>query len=273
LYYLQFLRRRAPAFFSINSANERDFVNDRKDRRRFLQYSLAALAMPELVSAASRTGARDATSGAPPHLVLLGDSIFDNGAYTGGKPDVIAQLRKILPAQWKATLLARDGATTDGIPAQLDRLPADGTHLVLSVGGNNALMQQHLLQARVTTVSEGMIVLAEAVRKFEAAYRQVIKACLARKLPLTVCTVYNGNFPEAAYRIVTTSAIALFNDAILRTAIEHKLEIIELRLVCTRPEDYANPIEPSSTGAAKIARAILATMDPRAAETGAKVFY
>lgn len=251
-------------------------MNDEKNRRRILQVFLAALAVPKLVSAASRAGIKDADSAnlansAAPHIVLLGDSIFDNGAYTGGKPDVIAQLRKILPAHWKATLLARDGATTEGIPDQLVRLPADATHLVLSVGGNNALMQQHLLQARTATVAEGLTVLAEAVRKFEAAYRKVIAACLARRLPLTVCTVYNGNFPDAGYRIVTTSAIALFNDAILRSAVEHKLKAIELRLVCSRPEDYANPIEPSSVGGAKIARAILATMDTGASGNGSAI--
>lgn len=32
--------------------------------------------------------------------------------------------------------------------------------------------------------------------------------------------------------------------------------MIELRALCTRPEDYANPIEPSSIGGEKIARAI-----------------
>jgi hypothetical protein len=32
--------------------------------------------------------------------------------------------------------------------------------------------------------------------------------------------------------------------------------VIELRAVCSRPEDYANPIEPSSAGGEKIARAI-----------------
>lgn len=248
-------------------------MNDGKTRRRFLQYSVAALAAAETVNAASpAAGTASIASGSPLHLVLLGDSIFDNGAYTGGKPDVIAQLRKLLPPEWKATLLAQDGATTEGVPAQLARLPAGATHLVLSVGGNNALMQEHLLQARTATVAEGLTMLAGAVRKFESAYRQVIAACLARKLPLTVCTVYNGNFPEAGYRTVTTAAIALFNDAILRTAAEHNLKVIELRLVCTRPEDYANPIEPSSAGAAKIARVILATMSPRAAQDGAQIF-
>lgn len=259
-------------YLCSGSSSERDLVNDGKGRRRFLQYSIAALAVPEPVSAASRDAGAASIAGGSPHLVLLGDSIFDNGAYTGGKPDVIAQLRKILPQQWKATLLARDGATTEGIPDQLARLPADATHLILSVGGNNALMQQHLLQARAATVAEGLAVLAGAVSKFEAAYRQVIAACLARRLPLIVCTVYNGNFPEADYRTVTAAAIALFNDAILRTAAEHRLKVIELRLVCTRPEDYANPIEPSSAGAARIARAILAATDPRAAKSGAQIF-
>jgi hypothetical protein len=37
---------------------------------------------------------------------------------------------------------------------------------------------------------------------------------------------------------------------------ERRLTIIDLRLVCDEPADYANPIEPSSTGGAKIARAI-----------------
>ena len=55
------------------------------------------------------------------HLVLLGDSIFDNIAYTRGEPDVVAHLTAILPAGWRATLLAVDGATTRGLPSQTKR--------------------------------------------------------------------------------------------------------------------------------------------------------
>jgi hypothetical protein len=51
------------------------------------------------------------------HIVLLGDSIFDNGAYVSGGPDVVAQLRSRLPQGWEATLLAVDGAVTVGRPA------------------------------------------------------------------------------------------------------------------------------------------------------------
>ena len=64
-----------------------------------------------------------------PHLVLLGDSIFDNGAYTDGGPDVVSQVRGLLPPGWNATLLAVAGVTTDRVGDQLDRVPRDATHL------------------------------------------------------------------------------------------------------------------------------------------------
>jgi len=51
-------------------------------------------------------------------------------------------------------------------------------------------------------------------------------------------------------------ALTVFNDAIVRTACAHGLDVIDLRAVCEQPRDYANPIEPSSIGGAKIARAI-----------------
>lgn len=218
-------------------------------RRTFLQQSVALAASPKPI-----------TSGATQHVVLLGDSIFDNGAYTGGKPDVIAQLARVLPSGWTCSLLARDGATTAGLPAQLARLPSSATHLALSIGGNDALQRQGVLQAPAGSVADGVRLLGDTVAQFEAAYRKAVESCVARRLPLVVCTIYNGNFADAAYRMIVRSAVALFNDAIIRTAVAHKLKVIDLRTVCAQPEDFANPIEPSSTGAAKIARAITAVV-------------
>jgi hypothetical protein len=54
-------------------------------------------------------------------------------------------------------------------------------------------------------------------------------------------------------------ALAVFNDVILRAAIDLRLDVLELRSICTERADYANPIEPSGLGGAKIARGI-ATM-------------
>jgi hypothetical protein len=70
-----------------------------------------------------------------PHILLLGDSIFDNAASTGGAPDVSTHLLRLLPSRWTATLRAEDGATTDALPRQLARIPPDATYLVISIGG------------------------------------------------------------------------------------------------------------------------------------------
>jgi hypothetical protein len=205
-----------------------------------------------------------------PHLILLGDSIFDNGSYTNGKPDVIAQVRDLLPPGWKASLLAVDGATTHGIDAQLARLPRDTSHLVLSIGGNNALGAQPVLHAAVKSTAEAMLLLNTTMTEFEAHYRKAISACLRHGLPLTICTIYNGNFPDRNYQRQVATALTVFNDVILRVGSEHGLPVLDLRQICSKPEDYANPIEPSSIGGAKIAKAIVrTTVEPETRLRGA----
>jgi hypothetical protein len=198
-----------------------------------------------------------------PQIVLLGDSIFDNGVYTGGGPDVVSQVREFLPSGWEASLLAVDGATTDNIAGQVERLPAEATHLVLSVGGNNALTEASRLGISFfadsrTSSAIALGSFAEISEGFERCYRSAVGACLRPGLPLGVCTIYNGCFPDEAYQRMASVALAVFNDVILRVAIEHGLPVIDLRLVCSSPDDYANPIEPSSVGGEKIARVIVA---------------
>ena len=71
------------------------------------------------------------------HVALLGDSTFDNIAYVPFGEDVLSQLRQRVQNEVTATVLARDGARISDIPDQLARLPADVTHLVVSIGGND----------------------------------------------------------------------------------------------------------------------------------------
>lgn len=232
-------------------------------RRRFLQQSLAMMAAPAAPPVSAPTPG--------PHLTLLGDSTLANGAHTGGKPDVLAQLDRILPSYWTASLLAQDGASIETIPDQLARLPRYATHLLLSVGGNDVLARQGLLDQPASSVAGAVIKLADAVDRFEALYRQLVATCLKPGMPLTLCTIYNANFADASYRRVARAAVALFDDAIVRVAAQHKLKVIDLRLVCARPEDYANQIELSSVGGAKIARAIAAAITEPADGQGALV--
>jgi hypothetical protein len=191
------------------------------------------------------------------HIVLVGDSIFDNARYTEGGPDVIAQVRQLLPGGSQASLLAVDGSTTENIPAQVERMPSDASHLVLSVGGNDAIMSADILRMPAQSTAEALAELTEVSEKFEDNYRRAVETCRRRSLPLAICTIYNGSFPDPKYQRLISTALMVFNDAILRVGIEYGLTIIDLRLICSSPEDYANPIEPSSIGGAKIARSIV----------------
>jgi hypothetical protein len=185
------------------------------------------------------------------HVVLLGDSVFDNGAYVGGGPDVAAQLRDRLPAEgWRATLLAVDGAVIAGVRAQLARLPADATHLVVSVGGNDALGYASVLEQRAGSVAEAVGRLADVRERFWRDYRAMLDGVLAAGLPAAVCTIY-----EPRGRLAVT-ALCVINDCVTREAFARGLPLLDLRLICSEDADYANPIEPSVRGGAKIAAAI-----------------
>jgi hypothetical protein len=198
-----------------------------------------------------------------PHVVLLGDSIFDNAAYVAGGLDVVTQLRSALPAAWSATLCAVDGAVVDEVEQQLARVPGDATHLVVSAGGNDALAHLDLLSRPARSAADVLGLLADVAGAFEVRYRRMLTSVLQRRLPVTLCTIYNGNFSDSSMQRLASTALTVFNDAILRAAIETRAAVVDLRLVCERPADYANPIEPSVPGGAKIARAVARAVTER----------
>lgn len=191
------------------------------------------------------------------HVILLGDSIFDNSAYVGGAPDVVRQVRGKLPFGWKASLLAVDGAVTRGVLSQLGRLPADATHLVVSAGGNDALGASGVLSQSVGNVAEAVSLLEIAQSRFAADYEEMAEAAASRGLPTALCTIYDTPPSGPDYRLLRT-ALCVFNDIITREAFRRGLPLIDLRLICGEDEDYANPIEPSARGGDKIAGAIAA---------------
>ena len=193
------------------------------------------------------------------HVVLLGDSIFDNGIYVPGHPAVIEQLRDKLPEAWSATLLARDGDVTGDVAQQIEDLPEDATDLVISAGGNDALGHSHLLD-KVDSLVELPEVLAEVLPSFEHAYAAMLEEVLALGRSTTVCTIYDRcPFPQAEWRERVPIALEAFNNYILDMAAARDVSAIELRDICTDTNDYStvSPIEPSHIGGEKISRAIL----------------
>jgi len=192
------------------------------------------------------------------HVVLLGDSLFDNAAYvTAGAPDVVRQVRQRLPSGSEATLAAVDGSRMRDVRKQLLRLPAEATHLVVSAGGNDALDNSDFLTAPARFTTEALLGLASIAEEFERGYLAMLAEVLARGLPTAICTVYYPRYPEAVLQRMAVTALTVFNDCIIRAAFAHSLPLLDLRLICTEEVDYANPIEPSARGGEKIARAIV----------------
>jgi hypothetical protein len=191
------------------------------------------------------------------HVVLLGDSIFDNARYVPDRPPVIEQLRRGLPAGWTATLLAEDGNVTEDVAGQLKRLPADATHLFVSAGGNDALGETSVLGEKVVSVGEALAILYGMSTEFQTKYRAMLQAVLATGKAVTVCSIYDA-IPGLAG--ADQVALGLFNHIILREAFLAAVSVIDLRLVCDKAEDYSplSPIEPSIIGGSKITRVIAA---------------
>lgn len=195
------------------------------------------------------------------HIVLLGDSIFDNKAYVSGEPDVVEHLRSMIPEDWQATLKAVDGSVVENVGVQLQRSPENATHFIVSSGGNDVLMNTDILNMKAHSAAEVFNVLADRISDFENNYRAMLETVAGRNIPTAVCTIYNPNFPEPAVQKVAVAALCAFNDAIIRQAILAGVPFLDLRLICSEKDDYANSIEPSSKGGRKIAAKILEVVE------------
>lgn len=198
------------------------------------------------------------------HIVLLGDSVFDNALYVPEGVGVAGHLQDCLGAGHTVSLGARDGSVLADMAAQLRGLPAPPgkpTHLVVSCGGNDVLALVGAMQSPVSTVLEAVELLASWQAGFRRDYQAMLRLVQACGVPFAISTIYDqvpGLTPGLR------AALALFNDVILREAATHAIPLLDLRLVCTEPGDYAaaSPIEPSFAGGRKIAAAI-ARLVPR----------
>lgn len=188
-------------------------------------------------------------------VVLVGDSIFDNKAYTNGGPDVTAHLQTMAPSRATVVRCAVDGTTTANVANQYPGIPSEASHVVLSLGGNDAILSADLLDSPVRSTGEAFDLFQRHLQPFEIAYRQAVARLVVPQRSLHVCTIYNGNLGGIDGGRAPT-ALALWNDVIWRTAQHFGVHVIELRHVCTEPTDFANPLEPSVIGGAKVASAI-----------------
>ena len=184
---------------------------------------------------------------------------------------MVAHLRGLLGTGDAATLCAVDGAVARDVERQLGRVPATATHLVLSAGGNDALRNYDLLNTRLRSTAEAFALFRQRLDAFARDYAEALSGVVraARRRPVAICTIYNGDLGPVEGPIATT-ALSMFNDVIIGAGVAGGHDIFELRAICNEPADYANPIEPSGRGGLKIATAIAAWA--RGAAPAARLF-
>uniref|UniRef100_A0A7S4KRT0 SGNH hydrolase-type esterase domain-containing protein n=1 Tax=Paramoeba aestuarina TaxID=180227 RepID=A0A7S4KRT0_9EUKA len=211
------------------------------------------------------------------HIVLLGDSTFDNKNYVdeGGK-SVVEHLQTLAP---KATLLAKDGGLIHAINSQADGIPADASHVVVSIGGNNGLEATAVLLRECQTVEEGVILLQERMVGLEKEYREVMTALVERckgKHHVVLCSVYKPCFEHFDVRPrqkAVDVGVVLFADCIHRIARDLGVPVLDMRSIMDTVDCFANPIEPSAIGGGKIAKGIVDLVEKHDFDKGICIVY
>lgn len=102
--------------------------------------------------------------------------------------------------------------------------------------------------------------LREIQAGFHKDYAELLTRVAADQRRVLCLTIYNPAFAAhgltADQQTAAEAALALFNDVIQREALAKGCGVLEMRTLFNEREDFANPIEPSMRGGAKIAAAI-----------------
>lgn len=205
-------------------------------------------------------------------LVLLGDSILDNALYTRPEPDTTSHLRMRLAPGWSVDCLAVDGSCMHHVPMQLAELDGRASAAVLSIGGNDVLIDYEALEPTAgvaTDVLDELLMFADSFgRLYEETARQVA-GCADRTL---LCTIYEVPLEPPSRARFARVPLTLLNDRIIGAGARLGLDVLDLRSVCSQSSDFVQQIEPSAQGAIKIAAAIADVVDGGRSLSSGRVF-
>ena len=176
-------------------------------------------------------------------IVLLGDSIFRNEAYVPPGQSVCDLLFKT-----NVKCLAQDHATIADVYGQIEKIPVvPEATAVLSVGGNDILTHYVYTNHDVADLS----FVAEAFRKYTTLTSHLEQTC--PHLQIVLVDLY---FPAEDTYSSYEPIIREWNRRMYEWAEKKKWKVLKVSRLLTQPEDFVYGVEPSSTGAQKIAEAI-----------------
>jgi hypothetical protein len=201
------------------------------------------------------------------HLALLGDAL-QNIDFGEEQAEAVLVPRPRNP--WKLTVLDAPQVLEQ---RRVQAIPPDATHIALCVDGGWAIEASGLLQGDAQSISGALDSLAKAADAFEEIYARLIAAALEAGLPTIVCTLVPARHLEASQQRVAATALAIFNDRILRRAFAARLSIVELRLVCDEESDYASETLLSHAGGRKVANVARSALYEISRESGRTRVY
>jgi hypothetical protein len=181
------------------------------------------------------------------HLVLLGDALQNIDL---GKGQAESALVPRPRNPWKLTVLQPPEVLRQG---RVRAIPAEVTHIVICVDGGWAIETSGLLQGSARTIREALDGLASAADEFEKVFVRLIAAATEAGVPTIVCTLVPARYVDPVQERAAATALAIFNDRLLRRAVAARLSVVELRLVCDEDNDYASETLLSHAGVRKVA--------------------
>lgn len=191
------------------------------------------------------------------HVVLVGDSTLDNVRYLNfeqGELSVEKQLtRRCAERGWDVTLLAQDGSMLeDVLLRQLPRIPDQATHIVLSASGNDLLsLLNEMVVANFTAVSMYRAIV-QGLAEVSQRYRDLMKALKSMGCHLACCTVYQPHFNHLFFKSLAAFGLGLHNNRLKQISTDLDASVIDLANMFDSKEDFANPLELSTRGGAKL---------------------
>jgi hypothetical protein len=210
--------------------------------------------------------------GRPRHVVLLGDALLDAYSSIDKAPGEFEEA--LLPGtrdQWKISVVSAAAVERAGSALVL---PKDATHAIIFIEGIHAIEQSGLLHSRPDAYGQKLEQLSLAADEFEHTLAQLIHVAQAARLVIMVCTMFAPNYKDPVRQRTACAALAVFNDRVIKRAVEARVCLIDLRLICNESEDYDHPTRLSQSGLQKAANVIrFAMFELAAGARRSEVFF
>jgi hypothetical protein len=179
------------------------------------------------------------------HIVLMGDSMFDNKNYVYYNETVSKHLMEY---HYNTINVAKDGAVISDLKKQLKKIPKKMQNkdnlLFISIGGNNILNAYSLKEDNFGDVT--------IIKDIFDHYKTIIdKIILTTKMSVILLDLYYPPKKEEYFKLIDW-----WNMYLKQFANERNLPILEVSEILNKGDNFVNDIEPSNKGGKILSKAI-----------------